>query len=283
MSGSPPSASAPPESLLRPGLQLARCRYGLMLYRANDKFIGRSYQVYGEMNELEIRALCGLFGAGDTVLDVGANIGVNAIPFALRAGPQGKVVAFEPQRIVHQMLCANLALNGIANVVAHWAAAGAVPGSINVPPVDYEAVDNFGGISLGGAQGEAVPVMTVDGLALKDCRLIKIDVEGMELEVLKGSADTIARLRPRLYMENNRQELSAALIGHLLGLGYRLYWHLPALFNPANFRGEQRNLWPKVVSVNMLGLPPGDTLQVGRLRPILSPNDWWKAAPSGKA
>jgi FkbM family methyltransferase len=275
---------APPR--VASGLQLGQCRYGPMLYRTNDKFIGRSYQVYGEMNELEVRAQCALIAPGDWVLDVGANIGANTIPLAKHVGPRGRVIAFEPQRIVHQMLCANVALNGLLNVVALWSAAGAQPGTIRVPPVDYEAVENFGGIELGGEQGEAVPVTTIDQLQLERCRLIKIDVEGMELAVLQGAGDTIARLRPRLYFENNRREKSAALLGHLLALGYRLYWHFPALFNPGNYRGESRNLWPKVMSINVLGLPPGDTLAVVQARQITSPTDWWtprQTDPSGKA
>jgi FkbM family methyltransferase len=254
-----------------------------MLYRLNDKFIGRSYEIYGEMNELELHAQFALIAPGDTVLDVGGNIGVNTVPLAMRVGAAGRVIAFEPQRIVHQMLCANLALNGLANVVALWAAAGAAPGSIRVPPVDYEAVDNFGGVQLGGERGEAVALQTVDGLALERCRLIKIDVEGMELEVLEGAAATIARLQPRLYLENNRRELSGALLGHLLGLGYRLYWHFPPLFNPQNFRGEPRNLWPNVISINVLGLPPGDALDPGKLRPIIAAEDWWNDPPAAPA
>jgi FkbM family methyltransferase len=268
-------------------LRLRSCRYGPMLYRLNDKFIGRSYEVYGEMNELELRLQFALIAPGDTVLDVGGNIGVNTIPLARRVGATGWVIAFEPQRIIHQMLCANLALNGLANVVALWSAAGAAPGSIRVPPIDYDAVENFGGVELGGEQGEVVAVQAVDSLALQSCRLIKIDVEGMELEVLKGAAATIDRLKPRLYLENNHQELSAALLGHLLGLGYRLYWHFPALFNPDNFRGEKRNLWPNVISINVLGLPPDDAFNAGKLRPITSAADWWKAPsdtfPSGKS
>jgi len=210
------------------------------------------------------------------VLDVGANIGVNTIPLARHAGARGKVIAFEPQRIIHQMLCANLALNGLTNVVALWSAAGAEAGGIRVPPIDYEAVDNFGGIELGGDKGERVPVATIDQFQLDRCRLIKIDVESMELDVIRGASETIDRLQPRLYFENNRKDKSPALLGHLLNLGYRLYWHFPMLFNPKNFRGETRNLWPNMISINVLGLPPGDVMKVVQAREITAPDAWWK-------
>ncbi|MGE0658318.1 MAG: FkbM family methyltransferase [Reyranellaceae bacterium] len=280
----PPSAgggSAP----MRPahskaGLRLRECRYGKMLYRLNDTFIGRSLELYGEMGEQEVRALCSLVRPGDVVLEVGANIGTNVVPLARRVGKDGAVVAFEPQRRVHQMLCANVALNGLPNVLALWAAAGAAEGSIRAPAIDYETRGNFGGVALSAeGDGERVPVMTIDGLELQSCRLMKIDVEGMEIDVLRGAARTIARLQPRLYVENDRREKSPALISHLAGLGYRCYWHLPRLFNRDNFRGHAENVFGDIVSVNMLCLPPGDALDVGGLRPVSGPNDDWRTPP----
>ena len=67
---------------------------------------------------------CGLITAerdGYISLDVGANIGCHTVPFAKLVGESGRVVAFEPQRLVFQNLCANLALNALTNVyVYHW-------------------------------------------------------------------------------------------------------------------------------------------------------------------
>jgi FkbM family methyltransferase len=258
-------------------LRLGRCRHGPMLYRLNDVYIGRSLETYGEMGELEARVLCGLVAPGDVAIEVGANIGTNAIPLAKRLGPQGRLLAFEPQRQVHQMLCANVALNGLSNVMTFWAAAGAEPGAITVPVLDYDSQNNFGGVSLGAHdKGERVPVMTIDSLRLAACRLIKIDVEGMEFEVLQGAGDTIGRLRPRLYLENDRREKSAALIAHVTALGYRCYWHLPPLYNPDNFRNHQQDIFGRIVSVNMLCLPDDDPLDVSSLRQVSGPDDDWK-------
>ena len=61
------------------------------------------------------------------------------------------------------------------------------------------------------------------------------DAEGMEADVLAGGEATIRRLRPWLYVENDRKNRSAALIGLINSFGYRLYWHLPPYYNPANF------------------------------------------------
>jgi hypothetical protein len=65
--------------------------------------------------------------------------------------------------------------------------------------------------------------------------LVKIDVERMEREVIEGVRALIERSRPFLYIENDRVEESAALISLIQDCGYRLWWHIPPLFNPDNF------------------------------------------------
>jgi len=273
---------AVPQGLLENGdLRVRRCRHGFMLYSLKDVYIGRSFELYGEYCEQEAALYRQLLRPGQTVVDGGANIGSHTVVFAGAVGPEGLVHAFEPQRVIHQMLCANLALNGLANVHAHHAAVGAAPGQIAVPAVDYGKASNFGGVSLvdGASEGnvaEEVPVMTVDALSLERCHLIKIDVQGMEAEVLAGAAATIARCRPALYVENDLKEKSRALIAALFDLGYRLHWHIPRLFNQENFFGQAKNVFGNVVNINMLCLPKDDARRVG-LKEITSVDDWWKA------
>jgi FkbM family methyltransferase len=104
------------------------------------------------------------------------------------------VFAFEPQRLVFQSMVANVALNALLNVHTLHAGLGAAPGSIKVPVLNPEKGHNFGGFSIDGHDsGESVAVQTVDSLQLRRCRLLKVDVEGMESEVLEGARDTIAR------------------------------------------------------------------------------------------
>ena len=81
-----------------------------------------------------------------------------------------------------------------------------------MPRRNYAQSGNFGGVAVGGAaEGERVPVLTVDGLNVPACRLIKIDVEGAEESVLRGAVQTIGRYRPVLYVENDRKERSAGV------------------------------------------------------------------------
>ena len=162
-----------------------------------------------------LRKAVGALKPHPVVLDIGANIGITSIVLAAEAAKiGGYVVAFEPQRILFQMLCGNLAINSIDNVIAHQMAVGASNGSIQVPQLNYYQPASFGSLEIGALQSEnigqtpdknrsseTVPLITLDGLGLRRLDLVKIDVEGMELAVLAGAKNTIAAQRPILLIE----------------------------------------------------------------------------------
>jgi len=236
-------------------LRLKLCRHGVMLYNIRDQYVGGSLDRYGEFSELEAQLFSGLIKPGMLVVEVGANIGAHTVHLAKLVGENGGVVALEPQRVIFQMLCANLALNGVENTDAKCLAVGAAPGEIVVPRVDYRSGGNFGGISLGADDGDVVEMIALDNLMLPACHMIKIDVEGMEKPVLDGARETIARFRPFLYVEDDRPDKHAELIATLFDLGYRAWWHLPWLFNPENLAGDSENIFPNITSFNLICLP----------------------------
>lgn len=86
-------------------------RRGIFVFNRNDRFIGRSIDLYGEWCESEIELLLGFIRSGDTVVDVGANIGTHTVTFAAIVGHAGSVLAFEPQPSSFQLLCGNVAIN----------------------------------------------------------------------------------------------------------------------------------------------------------------------------
>lgn len=250
-------------------LRLRRCRYGMMMYNLNDAFIGTMLDLYGEFSEGETDVFRQVLRPGMTAVEAGANIGAHTLSLAKFVGPGGHVLALEPQRSVFQLLCGNLALNGIEHVEAIHAAVGSEPGSIAVPRLNSRVRQNFGGLSLEGAkQGDQVRLLTLDSLQLAACHFLKIDVEGMEGEVLRGATATIERHRPVLYVENDRKEKSAALIRQLQDLDCRCYWHTPAYVRVPNFRGNTDNKFPKLISINMLCVPRSRNLAVSGLREV---------------
>ncbi len=255
-------------------LRIKRTRYGLMAYNINDIFIGRSFDCYGEYSPGEIMLFAQLVTPGSLVVDVGANIGALTLFLAQAVGPRGAVVAIEPQRMVYQLLCANLALNEVGNVRAIHAGAGRAPGQAFVPLSDYAKPGNFGGVELGDKSGEPVEIVSIDGLQLPSCQFIKIDVEGQEQAVIAGAAETIARFRPVLYVENDRRRQSPDLIRQLGEMDYALYWHLPPLYSADNLFGNPTNVFPGIVSIDMLCVPASDARKIVGMRPVAGPHDW---------
>ncbi len=257
--------------------RLVRGRHGLLLYNRHDAYIGKSIESYGEFSEGEHELFRQIVHPGDVAIEAGANIGSLTVPLAKLVGASGRIIAFEPQRSVFQLLCANVALNSLENVECHWKAVGAAAGEIVVPVLDLGQTANFGGLGLGEYQrGERVPVATIDSLELPRCAFIKADVEGMELEVFRGAVRTLERCQPILYFENDRQEKSPALLAFLLERGYRLYWHLPRMFVQDNYFANSENVFGSIVSVNVLGIPPKTKSNVVGMREITAPGDFWR-------
>lgn len=235
--------------------KLIKAKNGFCLYNKNDQYIGRSIEEYGEFSQLEVELFNQICKVSDTIIEVGANIGAHTQVFSNLVGNKGKVLAFEPQRIVFQTLNANIALNSMLNVFTYQYAIGSEEKTIFLPPINYQSHGNFGGINVDGfKKGEPIKQVLLDSFIddINKLKLIKIDVEGMESEVIKGAKKTIEKFKPLLYVENDRQEKSQELIELIQELGYRVYWHLPRLYNETNYFKNKKNVFGNIVSVNML-------------------------------
>jgi FkbM family methyltransferase len=260
----------PGATLLQNGhVAVKRCRHGLFAYNVNDRYIGRSLDVYGEWGELEIDLLFQVLQPGDVVLDVGANIGTHTVAFAKQVTEKGVVVAFEPQRLTFQLLCGNVALNALTNVICHNAVVSDTAGSVLIPALNPATARNFGSLKAEGhEQGEPVPAIRIDDLPLARCSLIKIDVEGAEARVLAGARATIAARRPVLFVENNSEERSPALLRLLNELGYTCWWHIAHYFNPANYFGSAERLFGNYYEANVLCFPKEAAVNAAGMWPV---------------
>jgi Methyltransferase FkbM domain len=123
-----------------------------------------------------------------------------------------------------------------------------------------------------------VPQVTLDSLDLPACRLIKIDTEGMESQVLDGARGLIARCRPLLYVENNEPGGSKLLSERLDTLGYVARWSMFPYFDPNNFYANTVNIWPSIASAaNLICAPKEADLDLADHEPFLGANDDWRA------
>lgn len=178
------------------------------------------------------------------VLDIGANLGAYTLPVAKElAAAGGFVYAYEPQRIIFYQLCGNVFANRLDNVYTHCMALGDQDGTVQIPSIDYQNSVNIGGFSVdaeirehqacistnAGRPEPVVPLQRLDSIALpKAPCLIKIDVEGLELQVLQGAAATLARYDyPPLLLEAWTGEWFAAarqkLVDYIEQLGYTIF------------------------------------------------------------
>jgi len=239
-------------------------RYGSFEFIDNDNCIGCSLALYGEWAQREIDFLRTMITAGDVVVDVGANYGCHTVSFAHQVGKQGKVYAFEAQPILYERLVNNCRAAGVADqTVLINAIVDAMPGHSAAYAVDYELNANFGAISFvdhspraTSATTDTIDRVTLDAMALDLCNLIKIDVEGMELEVIEGGWSTIERFTPILFFECNGLQQGWLSIERLKELGgYRFFLFSESPFNPDNFHRSTENLFHDYKESSLVALP----------------------------
>ncbi|OIQ32100.1 MAG: methyltransferase [Alphaproteobacteria bacterium MedPE-SWcel] len=158
--------------------------------------------------EEELAAVKSIFPFGGTFVDIGANIGNHSLYVASFLAAR-KVIPFEPNPKALKLLFANIAMNGLTDRFDLSHLGQGVAGN---PGVGFGIEDrnrNIGAARMMPGEGE-IQVTTGDiALANDDPDFIKIDVEGMEIEVLSGLRDTLARCRPALLVEVDRENDTA--------------------------------------------------------------------------
>ncbi|MBS1817915.1 MAG: FkbM family methyltransferase [Acidobacteria bacterium] len=148
---------------------------------------------------------------GETIYDVGGYEGVFTLFFARRVGPRGHVITFEPNPRNAQRIAENVRLNGFGHVTLRQLALGSAPGRATlVFPPDETARGSLDARIADQIRHEPhvaaveVEVDTLDqqvASGLPEPDFVKLDVEGLELDVLQGMRTLMSRRHPRLYIE----------------------------------------------------------------------------------
>ena len=219
--------------------KVVQTEHGPLIINDLDAYIGTWIKEKGYWQEPEIFSMSSLITLllsqkpKITFYDVGANIGTHSMALAKRFGDRINVRAFEAQRHIYYMLCGNISMNGLDNVICHHAAVSDVSGQVlQVQMPDYNKVNNLGGLELieviksdnaamFKAQVEPVSTVTLDQYN-EHIDFLKLDVEGMEYQALLGGNTVITRSRPVCFVEMDKSDV--AQIKKFFGkLRYRAY------------------------------------------------------------
>lgn len=178
-----------------------------------DQAVARTLIATGSWQPAEVALIADAMPKDGVAIDVGANIGYVTGVLATKTGAAGRVLAFEPDGTNFGLLERTVTDNGWSHVVLRRAACGDQPGSLRL----HKDPDNWGNHSLArdaelhGDESVSVEVVTLDDSASDLSRLdvLKIDVQGWELAVLRG-AGTLKRFGPTVFIEFFPRGLHAA-------------------------------------------------------------------------
>lgn len=179
--------------------------------------IAKSIMNSGDFYESEMLTHIADLQPTGTIVDVGANIGNHTVFFGMFTDAD-KVIAVEPNELVVPLLERNIAVNHLSNkVVRHSCALGAEPGRVGLL---VGRLHNLGHTRT--IAGSDVEQRRLDDIVSdKEISVIKIDVEGYELEVLKGASRVLREQKPELFLEAATIRRRRILDDFLRGFGYR--------------------------------------------------------------
>lgn len=175
-----------------------------------------------------------LIKPGDWVVDGGAFIGDHTIAYLNAVGPEGRVFAFEPN--IEAFRCLSHNCPRATNVNCGLGASRTFGNLVPNP--------NAGAAFLNCEEGGPIPIRTLDSFEIDRVDFMKFDLEGMELEALRGAYDVLTKKRPTVLLEINRGALARSgttpevVVDYLLNLDY----YTRKVYDSDDFSAEQFDL-----------------------------------------
>ncbi len=214
------------------GFQTLSTAWGMDLLADPHRAIGHSILTTGLYELAVSEAVARLVSPGDTVIDAGANIGYMTLLAGVAAGPQGRVLSFEPHPELFKILQNNVdaarARHAMSTIELHNDALGETAGTAAlVLPADFSANDGIAHVALPGETAERTVEIRVsvldDILGSATANVMKMDVEGYEAHVLRGARRALAERRIRHIIFEDHDVAHSEVVAILRAAGYRLY------------------------------------------------------------
>jgi len=240
-------------------LEHTRTRYHQnFAYWKNDEVIGKNLREYGEYQQKEIDLLIGLLNSVNSkqkvVWDIGANIGVHTSAFSKHST---FVCSWEANPQNFKLLRMNTQGKLAPNVKVHNVAiSNGKKDTIQIQDFDQSKSSNKGELSIVEKGGVEISARSIDSYMMNYPlpSLIKIDVEGHELEVLQGALVMLKTVKPILYFETADKGSYAEHIKFLKDLDYRMWWFACPNFNKNNYNKNDNNIWGRSVICSILAM-----------------------------
>ena len=245
-----------------------KAKHGVFSFCHFDEYIGLSLREYGEFSEIELSLMSKFIMKDDVVFDIGSNIGAFTVPFAKKVGELGQVYAFEPQKVIYDLLQDNVNKNKLKNVKVFNVGMGKKKEELELNEIDYSKVGNFGGVSFKydsssftkNIKNKKYKVKIInlnEFMEIEKCNFMKIDVELMELDILTGGKNFLKKFRPILWIENH-QFYPNEINKFLLENDYNAYWAYSNMFNESNYFINDNNYFGELATLNTLAIPKED-------------------------
>jgi FkbM family methyltransferase len=215
---------------IRPESTIATSIFGDIFNVDFNSFLEWQVWAFGTYEAELGRLLGAIISQNENCIDVGANIGIHTIRMAKSVGSGGNVIAIEADAGLSNRLKANVELNSLTNVNVVQVAAAAVDGEVVTLNRPEDEDSNKARASLIRhmyltGKSQSVRTVTIDNAANgREIDFIKIDVEGAEIDVLRGATETIDRCRPTIVFEYSSDHVKEGMspIVFLQEIGYSL-------------------------------------------------------------
>lgn len=199
--------------------------YGEINSVDDDNLVAQSLGAMRSWAESELDFLGGLLQEGATVVEVGSEYGAHALCLASIVGESGQVHVLEPDRMTHLQLCANVAINRVSNIHAHFT------------PKD-------------GKRGVGLRALELDAL-----HLVKVNEEGAISPILAEGKELILKHKPYLYFRLSSPKQSRDEVEAIKRLGYRCWSHVAYLDGVGEQGEKDVRHFPGWAHLNVIAAP----------------------------